>query len=265
MCRLLGYATAHPTSLIDVLGRPDFEAFTALTAVHDDGWGMAWHDDAGVLRRTGSTSSAEGDLTYDALAARRLGRAGIVHLRWASPGLRISPENTHPFVDGERAMAHHGHIAPIDRLERLLTPASRSALRGDTDSERYFRYVLQCIEARGDETAGLGEALHTLVAEFPSASLNALLLTPSRLFAVHINSDAAAPTALKGLGIAAERLRHTDDEYFAMDFRRAQDGVHVISSGIDPASWTPVPEHTVGVVDLATTAVSWLAPDLLLG
>lgn len=259
MCRLLGYVTGAPTSLVDVLGRAEFEAFTALTAYHDDGWGMAWHDESGGLQRAGSARSAEDDPAYDELAGARLGRAGIVHLRWASPGLAISAENTHPFVEGELAMAHNGHIAPIERLEELLTPANRAALRGETDSERYFRYILQCIEETGDHEAGLLAALETLVAEFPHASLNALLLTPTKLFAVHVNSRAAVPTALKGLGIAAERIRHTEDEYFAMDFRRTPDGLHVISSGIDPAGWEPVPEDSVGVVDLATGEEEWLA------
>lgn len=262
MCRLLGYVSDRPTSLVEVLGRADFEAFTALTEFHDDGWGTAWYDaDDGRLRRTASAGSARDDTTYDDLAERRLGRAGLLHLRWASPGLPIRPENTHPFVAGEVAMAHNGHIAPIDRLERLLDGTSRAALRGDTDSERYFRFVLQCMAAAGDEEAGLVSAVATLVEEFPTASLNALLLTPARLFAVHVNSRAAIPPALKGMGIAAERVRHTDDEYFAMDFRRTSTGVHLISSGIDPAGWTPAPEDSVGSVDLASGEITWLEPE----
>lgn len=262
MCRLLGYVTDRPTSLVEVLGRRDYEAFTALTSFHDDGWGMAWQDGAGQLHRSGSDRSAQGDPTYASLAEQRLGHAGIVHLRWATPGLAVSPENTHPFVAGDLAMAHNGTIAPVEKLERLLGREAREALRGSTDSERYFRFVVQCIEAAGEEEAGLAAALRTLVAEFPSASLNALLLTPTRLFAVHINSRAGIPPMLHGMGIAAERIRHTDEEYFAMDFRRTASGVHMISSGIDPEGWTPVPEDSVGVVDLAGGDVRWRQPTL---
>lgn len=254
---------AEPTSLVDLLGREDFSAFTALTTVHDDGWGMAWYDaDDGRLHHARSARSAEGDLVYAELAERPLGRVGLVHLRWASPGIPVRVENSHPFVEGQVAMAHNGHIASIDRLEGLLTPGSRSALIGGTDSERYFRYVLQCIEAAGDVAAGLGQAVTTLSAEFPSASLNALLLTPERLLAVHVNSHATPPPMLKdlrGKGIAADRIRHTDDEYFAMDFRRTRQGTQVVSSGIDPDGWTPVPEDAVGVIDVQSGAVDWLA------
>jgi predicted glutamine amidotransferase len=264
MCRLLGYVTAEPTSLVDLLGREDFAAFTALTSVHDDGWGMAWYAaDDGRLHHARSARSAENEASYAELAEQALGRVGIVHLRWASPGIPIRVENSHPFVEGQLAMAHNGHIASIERLEGLLTPGSRAALTGGTDSERYFRYVLQCIEAAGDEAAGLGEAVATLAAEFPQASLNALLLTPERLLAVHVNSRATPPPMLKdlrGMGIAAERIRHTDDDYFAMDFRRTPQGTQVISSGIDPEGWTPVPEDSVGVIDVQSGELEWLAP-----
>ena len=261
MCRLLGYAARRPISVVDVLGAEDFDAFTALTAVHGDGWGMAWQDpdDLGVRSVTSATSAVL-DPEYTRLARQRLGRAGILHLRWATPGLPVSPENTHPFVDDGYAFAHNGHIAPVERLEGLLTPDSRAALRGDTDSERYFRFVRQCIAERGDDAEGLRQALDVLVREFPDASLNALMLTPTHVFGVHINSQAPAP--LKGLRklFSSEKeipYRHTDD-YFAMDFQIFPDAVHVISSGIDPEGWVPVPEDTAAMVDLATLEVTRL-------
>jgi predicted glutamine amidotransferase len=261
VCRLLGYAARRPTSVLEVLGRTDFEAFTALTAVHGDGWGMAWQDpDDRTVRSASSADSAVRDATYARLAARRLGRAGLVHLRWATPGLPVTPRNTHPFLDGGYAFAHNGHVSPVGRLEGLLSRESRARLRGDTDSERYFRFVLQCIAERGDDAKGLGEALAVLTGEFPHASLNALMLTPTHLFGVHINSQASAPvTGLRNLFTSDDEFphRHTDD-YFTMDFRLTPNAVHVISTGIDPQGWTPVPEDTAAMVDLASLEVQRL-------
>ncbi len=258
MCRLLGYVARHPTSVVEVLGQADFDAFTALTAVHGDGWGMAWQDPIdSTLRIESSADSAVDDAAYEELSHRRLGRAGILHLRWATPGLKVTPENTHPFVDGGYAFAHNGYISPVDRLESLLGPQSRAALRGDTDSERYFRFVVQCIEETGDDAEGLSRALGVLVDEFPDASLNALMLTPTHMFGVHINSRAVAPVpGLQELFDSEEEFphRHTD-EYFAMDYRLTEDAVHVISSGIDPDGWTPVPEDSAAMVDLASLEV----------
>jgi predicted glutamine amidotransferase len=248
LCRLLGYV--------------GLAAFTALTAVHGDGWGMAWQEsDDRPPRSIASPDSAHRDATYAQLAASELGRAGLVHLRWATPGLTISPENTHPFVDGDHAFAHNGHISPIARLEDLLTPESRSRLRGDTDSERYFRFVLQCIAECGDDEAGVSRALDVLVSEFPDASLNALMLSPRHLFAVHVNSRATPPPALRRMEETPKGVppRH-DDEYFAMDYRLAPDAVHVISSGLDQEGWTPMPEDTAVKIDVETRAVERLYP-----
>ncbi|MFC5731624.1 MULTISPECIES: class II glutamine amidotransferase [Nocardioides] len=261
MCRLLGFVAHRPTSVLEVLGKEHFDAFTALTAVHGDGWGMAWLDPAShTIRSVTSAESAIADGAYAQLARQRLGPAGMLHLRWATPGLPVTPQNTHPFVDGGYAFAHNGHIAPVDRLEGLLTQEARAALRGDTDSERYFRFVKQCIAEQGDDAEGLSQALGVLTSSFPAASLNALLMTPTHMFGVHINSRASAPVdGLRRLFSSAEEIpyRHTDD-YFAMDFRRAPDAVHVISSGIDPAGWMPVPDDTAAAVDLASLEITRL-------
>ena len=261
MCRLLGYAAHEPLSVVELLGRDDFDAFTELTVVHGDGWGMAWQDpETLAVRSITSATSAIEDPTYARLTHERLGRVGMAHLRWATPGLPVSPENTHPFVSDGYAFAHNGHISPIDRLEGLLEPATRAALAGTTDSERYFHFVRQCIAARGDEEDGLRQALDVLTDQFPEASLNALLLTPTQLFGVHINSQAPPPiVGLRELVDDVAELPHRhDDDYFAMDYRQTPDAVHVISSGIDPEGWTPVPENTAASVDLTTLEIKRL-------
>lgn len=264
MCRLLGYVTTHPTSVVDVLGRDDFDVFTALTEVHSDGWGMAWHRALGD--ETESISSARNasiDPQYKALSEDALGCCGLVHLRWATGGLPVSPQNTHPFTDAGYAFAHNGHIAPIAHLEAQLSEASRANLVGDTDSERYFRLIMQCIDEAGDdESEGVTRALDILVREFPNSSLNALLLTPSRLFAIHINSRVDSPVeSLRELFESDEAMPASHaTEYYAMDYRITDNAVHVISSGVDAEGWTRIPEDTAVMIDLATRAVTRLRP-----
>ena len=266
MCRLLGYVADRPTSVVDVLGVDGFDRFTALTAVHGDGWGMAWRAEDETIQTVSVADSASADPSYDALGRTALGRAGIVHLRWASDGLATTPENTHPFVEadtvlGTVAFAHNGHIEPIGRLEELLDHESRARLRGTTDSERYFRIVLECIEKEQDLEAGVARALAVLVQEFPTSSLNALMLTPAHMVAVHINSRAAVPQRRLRAMFDDEGdipSRHTAEEYFAMDFRVQADAVHVISSGLDEEGWTPVPADSAAIVDLETRTISAL-------
>ncbi|MDP3889641.1 class II glutamine amidotransferase [Nocardioides sp.] len=259
---MLGYVADSPISVAEVLGEQALDKFTALTAVHGDGWGMAWQEPGDGTHALASPTTATLDPTYAELTHRARGAAGMLHLRWATGGLPVSPENTHPFHDDNYAFAHNGHISPIARLETLLNGESRAQLKGDTDSERYFRFVLQSIASTGSEPEGVAVALGVLMDEFPDCSLNALMLTPSYLFAVHVNTNALAPTrALRELFATESEIppRH-QTEYFAMDYRVTPDAVHVISSGLDEDGWTPISENTVAMIDLQTRQVSRLDP-----
>lgn len=256
MCRLLGYVRDEPVSVEDLLGAEGLADFTALTKVHGDGWGMAWRADdrTHTLR---SPESAARDEEYAAAVRRPLGAAGILHLRWKTGGLPVRMENTHPFVDGDIAFAHNGHVTPIADLEALLTPASCARLEGDTDSERYFRFVLQCVATERDLAAGVQRALSVLVAQFPASSLNALMLTPTHLVAIHVNSRASSPQqGLRDLFEDEQEVppRHLS-EYFAMDYRATAGGIEVVSSGLDPDGWTPVGEDRAVMIDLVTREV----------
>lgn len=266
MCRLFGYVTESPFAVADLLGEEGLESFTSLTAVHSDGWGMAWQTPEGT-RVTSSPHSADVDADYRELVEEPLSNAGLVHLRWATGGLGVRPENTHPFLTDDSAFAHNGHIHPIAELEELLTAESKARLRGDTDSERYFHFVRQSVEECGDEAEGVTRALATLVKKFPRCSLNALMLTPSHMFAIHINSRADSP-----LRTLREMFDDEGDipprhltEYFAMDYRETERGLEIVSSGLGQPGWTPVPADTAVMVDLATRDITRLDPVAQLG
>jgi predicted glutamine amidotransferase len=263
MCRLLGYVAARPLAAVDVLGASGFQAFTSLASLHGDGWGVAWRGADSVTHAVSRPDSAARDPLYAHLTRQPLGSAGLVHLRWATGGLPVVPENTHPFTDGDYAFAHNGNIKPIARLDELLTPGSAAKLRGNTDSERYFRFVMQCIGESDTEADGVTRALHTMTHEFPNASLNALLLTPSALFAIHVNSKATSPPrALSALYASDADMPHRHaTEYYTMDHRITPDAVHVISSGLDEPGWTHVPPDSAAMIDLDTHELTRL--DLL--
>lgn len=260
MCRLLGYVATHPLPAVDVLGASGFEAFTSLASLHGDGWGLAWRGDDQHTHSISRPDSAAEDPLYGDLTRQPLGAAGLVHLRWATSGLPVVPENTHPFTDGDYAFAHNGNIKPIARLEDLLSAESREKLRGDTDSERYFRFVMQCIGESASEADGVTDALHTMTREFPNASLNALLLTPSALFAIHVNSKAVSPPrALHALYESDADMPHRHaTEYYAMDYRITPQAVYVVSSGLDEPGWDEVPPDSAVMIDLRTREVTRL-------
>lgn len=261
MCRLLGYVSQRPTAARDALGASSFQEFTSLTAVHADGWGMAWRDRVtGRTRSASSPVSAATDPRYAELAREPLGPAGMVHLRWATDGLAVEASNTHPFIDGDHAMAHNGSISPIPDLDSLLSQQSRRRVGGDTDSERYFRFVRQCVEEEGEERAGVRRAVGVLHSMFPGASLNALLLTSTWLFAVHVNSAAPSPQQdLRDLFGSDEAMPtgHAT-AYFDMAYRRSSSAVHVVSSGLAESGWTPIPPDCVLSIELSSRRIEVL-------
>ena len=250
MCRLLGFAARSPLAARDVLGAADFDRFTDLTRLHGDGWGMAWDGPDGMTRAVAPVPALS-DPEYRRLSRRALGPAGLIHLRWATDGLAIAGENTHPFVSGGMAFAHNGSIAPISELEGMLSAASRGALRGATDSERYFHLVREHIERAGSSVDGVRSALSDMLPRFRSASMNAMLLTRDELIVVHASSTATPP-----LDDLQERYPGLVDAppdhvtaYFQIRFREDRDAVLVASSGVPSQGWTDLEANSLLVVD----------------
>lgn len=92
------------------------------------------------------------------------------------------------------------------------------------------------------------------------------MLTPTHMFAIHINSRADSPLrALRELFDDEGEIppRHTT-EYFAMDYREHVSGLEIVSSGLDQPGWTPVPADTAVMVDLATREITRLDPIAIL-
>src|SRR5436305_11996909 len=160
MCRLLGVVSATPISVADAVGDGVLKDFVALTKVHGDGWGIAAVGERGDRPiATVSAGTALDDPVFTAVTHDERAVSSIVHLRWATNGLAVQPQNSHPFVADGIAMAHHGSIKPMNLLDGLLEPGIAAPLRGTTDSERYFGLIRQHRSA----TTNLAEAVRRAV------------------------------------------------------------------------------------------------------
>ena len=190
MCRLLGVVSATPITVADAVGDDVLKDFVALTKIHGDGWGVAAVDRLGDYpARQVSAGSALDDPAFVAATHDRRSAATVVHLRWATNGLAVQPQNSHPFVADGLAMAHNGSIKPMAaaggpsrtryRPRRCAVPPTASA-------------TSRLIRQHRRTAPNLAEAVRRAVAQlrriYPDASLNALMLGEDQLIVVHAHA-----------------------------------------------------------------------------
>jgi len=216
MCRLLGWATRVPTTLADLLGAGDLADFTQLSTKHGDGWGVARSTRRGV--RVRKRPDAARTSTRFVREAGRRSDLGLAHLRWATLGLGIGQDNTHPFTDGRVAFAHNGSIRPPAALDALLSDHSQRHRRGTTDSERYFLAVTQLLRDGAAPEDALRTTTDEIAATAEFTSLNCLLVTPEKLYAL-CRYDPAG------------RWEDDDPDYYRLRYRVSPGAVVVASSG----------------------------------
>jgi predicted glutamine amidotransferase len=246
VCRLLGWASRRPLPLTELLGQEDLDAFTELSCKHGDGWGAARSTGTGVEVVKDPDAARESD-AFARWAAGTATDLGMVHLRWATLGLPVRPENTHPFTDGQLAFAHNGSITPPSALDALLPPEVRGLRAGDTDSERYFLAVLARTRAGEAPGAALAGTVRDIAGQCTFSSLNALLLTPDRLLAVCLPGPHAD--------------QHDEGpDYFALRYRATGDTVVVASSGWG-RDWQDLGRGELLEVDRQTLEVTVTALD----
>ncbi len=255
MCRLLGWATTTATTLADLLGEDDFAGFLELSVKHGDGWGVA-HAEHDTVQVDKESAAAVTSARFAHRARQHASDLALVHLRWATLGLPVVHDNAHPFTNGRLAFAHNGSIAPPSALDPLLDEHIRHQLRGDTDSERFFLAVLSRLlgsdaQDQDDDAVGRAyvETVRLIGQTVACSSLNSMLLTPSRLFAI-CSYDPRA------------EIREDEPDYYRLRYRVTPAAVVVASSGFG-SGWTDVHNGQLLSVDRQTLAVSVQSLDLV--
>ena len=190
MCRWAAY-TGEPIFLEDIVSRPGHSlirqshcAEQARQATNADGFGLAWYagrTEPGLYR---DILPAWSDPNLKSLARQIRSGLFLAHVRAATGGA-TSRANCHPFVAGRWSFMHNGEIGGFDairrRLEGALSDAHYDGIEGTTDSELFFRLMLD----RGldaDPEGGLGRA----VADVLDAQRRAGIDPAFKLSLIHI-------------------------------------------------------------------------------
>ena len=126
--------------------------FISLSSVHCDGWGVATFDhNSNESHLTRAPEIAQSSLTFQETISKTRTDGALLHLRWATSGIPVSENNTHPFISHGFSFTHNGAIYPATALDSAISQKFKSEIHGDTDSERYFYFILTQIENLGGE------------------------------------------------------------------------------------------------------------------
>ncbi len=170
VCRLYGFRSSEPTRVectlvhaqnaLMVQSRADLRGKS-----HSHGWGIAAYSDGDPLVYRDPWPAFQSQHFRDA-AARTYAATVIAHVRRATVGAP-SLDNTHPFVHMPWAFAHNGTIPNFHLVKPLLmdamAPAHRRAIRGETDSEYFFRFVMTLMDKGSRAYAALTDAARTVI------------------------------------------------------------------------------------------------------
>jgi predicted glutamine amidotransferase len=262
MCRLLAFASAQTTTIGALLTPDELANYRAMSTLHGDGWGAAVWESAAGIEKVNSVQRAIDDPTFFTVASAPA-TAGIVHLRWATAGLPVCLENTHPFTSGDWSFAHNGSFPHHERILDELTAERRANLVGTTDSELYFQLILQETERAGDIVPGIRRAVAIIRERCGLGSLNCLLLTPGRLLAVQAVADTPAPVKSLQRSAGDQSLPEGHDEQYYHLRYVVRDGSFVVAStGVAVAGWTTQRDDTIIDVDTANrSATVWSLDD----
>lgn len=244
MCRLLGFVSATPTTLAELLCEEDLNDFTELSCKHADGWGVArvtsgpgGSEQVTVVKAPDAARISD-EFAYQAMTQNS--DLGLVHLRLATIGLSICLENTHPFTDGRYAFAHNGSIKPPTSLDPMVAGDFAGLRRGQTDSERYFLALLARLR-QDDPATALAATVGEIADTLHFSSLNCMLLTPDALYAVCRFDPAAGP--------------EDDADYFPLQYKVSGGAVVVASTGWG-SGWTSMANGELLMVRRGTAEVS---------
>lgn len=180
MCRLLGLVANKPVDFEFSLSR-----FKEFSTYNPDGWGIGWYENnsSKVFKQGISAKDKESQLLNFSKIVKS--KIIIAHVRKGT-GAPPSKINSHPFQYKNWLFAHNGCV---DRgyLLSLLRDEYKKKLKGRTDSEVYFYFILQCIDESKDVIEGIKKSIDKIKTSSYSG-LNFLLSNGKCLYCLRYSS-----------------------------------------------------------------------------
>jgi predicted glutamine amidotransferase len=199
VCRLFGMSSSprRVQATFWLLEAPD--SLVVQSHREPDGTGLGYFDADGTPHVDRQPIAAYADRAFAREARVVRSQTFVAHIRYASTG-GLAAQNTHPFEQHGRLLAHNGVIEDLPALEAQLG-SYRELVRGDTDSERFFALVTRETDRNdGDVTAGLTAAARWVARSLPLYALNVVLATRDELWALRYPDTHELHTLIRAAG-----------------------------------------------------------------
>ncbi|MHA1941211.1 MAG: class II glutamine amidotransferase [Candidatus Hodarchaeales archaeon] len=156
---------------------------------HKDGWGFACsrNDQDGMKLVGKHVGNAYNNPVYSKYINEFTSQPQILlgHLRKASPGIKISLRNCHPFITNQWAFIHNGTIY---NAETLKYNEKYPFTSNNSDSEFYFHYLLTNLEKNNSNFPPIKSLINSLInLEIGFTSLNCILTNGNSFYVVRFS------------------------------------------------------------------------------
>ena len=230
MCRLLGYVSDNKTNFTKLL-KEDFPEFVQLSNIHGDGWGIA-ADNSPMVREVNTAATSE---RFPQAMDQLSSQGALLHFRWATPGLSIKEENTHPFTHKGFSFIHNGSLKEVNALDSLIDPRYFNEIKGDADSERFFYFLLTEIDKNGF-VDGVKSGIEKMRKSVNYSSINCMIMNADTYIVVAEHNPERIPPIFNA-------------DYYELRYKKTSHEVIVGSSGWNQNGWELIPNHAMLVID----------------
>ncbi len=187
MCRLFGLSASprRVTATFWLLDAADSLAEQSRREPDGVGLGVFTPEGTAVVHKR--PIAAYRDAEFAREAKQTASEMFLAHIRYASTG-GLRTENTHPFLQDGRLLAHNGVVTGLDRLRAAVAEALggpvADLVHGDTDSELVFALITAHARHHGDLGQAIVAAVDWIRTTIPVYALNLIITTPTDLWAL---------------------------------------------------------------------------------